>query len=237
MSDLIAPVRVLIVDDQALLREGFRRLLELAGETITVVGTAEDGQAALDTLVRLQTANALPHVALMDMHMPRMDGVQATTRIRAQYPQVRVLILTTFDDEDLIVAGLRAGAQGYLLKDVTADDLVAAIHAVQRGESPIQPSVAAKLVQRVARGPEALPVAVKATNGAKSLDQVMIDELTEREREILRELAQGANNREISEKLFITEGTVKNHVSNILNKLGLRDRTQAAIYAREHQLG
>jgi DNA-binding NarL/FixJ family response regulator len=234
------PIRVLIVDDQALLREGFRRLLELeGGSDITIVGAAGDGQAALDLIAQLNPTGQAPDVALMDVRMPRLDGVQATAQLRARFPQVRVLILTTFDDEDQLVAGLRAGAKGYLLKDTTAADLIAAIRAVYRGESPIQPSVAAKLVQRVARQDDA-PIGVAATNapgGPRSMDQVMIDELTEREREIVRELARGASNREISEKLFITEGTVKNHVSNILNKLGLRDRTQAAIYAREHGLG
>jgi len=149
------------------------------------------------------------------------------------------LILTTFDDEQYIVEGLSAGAKGYLLKDASPEELVAAIRAVQRGESPIQPSVAAKLVQRMTRDATTAPEAGTAhpsSNGPRSMDQVMYDDLTDREREILHYLGQGASNREISEQLFITEGTVKNHVSNILSKLGLRDRTQAAIYAREHGL-
>jgi len=232
------PIRVLIVDDQALLREGFRRLLELEGGDIRVLGVAGDGQEALDTIARQSAAGEPPDVVLMDVRMPRMDGVQAAAYIRAHHPRVRVLILTTFDDEDLIVEGLRAGAQGYLLKDVPVNDLADAIRSVHRGESPIQPSVATKLVQRLTRAETMpAPAAKPAAAGSPSLAHVMIGELTEREHEILHELARGANNREISERLFITEGTVKNHVSNILSKLGLRDRTQAAIYAREHGIG
>ena len=233
------PIRVLIVDDQTLLREGFRRLLELDGAGIQVVGTAADGEAALALVAQLAQQGQLPDVVLMDVRMPRMNGVEATAQLQQRWPQTRVLMLTTFDDEESIVQGLRAGAKGYLLKDVTLEDLVSAIRAVQRGESPIQPSVAAKLVDRLARGSDApapaiLPIA--AASSPRSIEQVMLDEVTDREREILQQLAHGASNREISERLFITEGTVKNHVSNILNKLGLRDRTQAAIYAREHGL-
>ena len=233
------PIRVMIVDDQTLLREGFRRLLELEGPDLQVVATASDGAEALATVARLAHEGAPPDVILMDVRMPRMTGVEATAQLHQQYPQVGVLMLTTFDDEDSIVAGLQAGAKGYLLKDASLEELVAAIHAVRRGESPIQPSVAAKLVQRLTRDatPPTTPAATPSTAaGPRSMDQVMYDELTEREREILRHLGQGASNREISEQLFITEGTVKNHVSNILSKLGLRDRTQAAIYAREHGL-
>ena len=233
------PIRVLIVDDQTLLREGFRRLLELDGAGIQVVGTAADGEAALALVAQLAQQGQLPDVVLMDVRMPRMNGVEATAQLQQRWPQTRVLMLTTFDDEESIVQGLRAGAKGYLLKDVTLEDLVSAIRAVQRGESPIQPSVAAKLVDRLARGSDApapaiLPIA--AASSPRSIEQVMLDEVTDREREILQQLAHGASNREISERLFITEGTVKNHVSNILNKLGLRDRMQAAIYAREHGL-
>jgi DNA-binding NarL/FixJ family response regulator len=232
-------IRVLIVDDQTLLREGFRRLLELAGPTIQVVGTAGDGVAALALIAQLAQGSTPPDVVLMDVRMPRMTGIEATAQLRQQWPDVRVLMLTTFDDEEYIVQGLRAGARGYLLKDVTSEELVAAIQAVQRGESPIQPSVAAKLVQRMARDADAAPTPSMPppASGPRAMDQVIFDELTDREREILQHLAHGASNREISERLFITEGTVKNHVSNILNKLGLRDRTQAALYAREHGLG
>lgn len=231
-------IRVVLVDDQTLLREGFRRLIELESTDIAVVATAADGQEALDAIARLVAAATPPDVVLMDIRMPHVDGVAATAQIRTRWPAIRVLILTTFDDEELVVNGLRAGAKGYLLKDASVEQLVTAIRAVHRGESPLQPSVAAKLVEHLARGitpttnsePETLNVS------APSGIHAPFGELTERESEILRYLARGASNREISETLFITEGTVKNHVSNVLSKLGLRDRTQAALYAREHGL-
>ena len=228
-------IRVLLVDDQALLREGFRRLLELEGEAIEVVGTAGDGQEALALVERLARAGRAPDVALMDVRMPRMDGVQATALLRERFPAVRVLMLTTFDDEQPIFAGLNAGAKGYLLKDVTAEQLVEAIRAVHRGESPLQPSVAAKLVARLTDASHAADAQAEK-DPPRAAAGMPVDELTEREREILLHVARGDNNREIGEALFITEGTVKNHVSNILSKLALRDRTQAALWAREHGL-
>jgi DNA-binding NarL/FixJ family response regulator len=225
-----ASVRVLLVDDQTLLRQGFQRLLELGDNRLQVVGAASDGVEALALIERLERENRLPLVVLMDIRMPRMDGVQATAQIRARWPAVRVLMLTTFDNDEYVFDGLRAGASGYMLKDVSAEELVTAIHAASRGESPLQPSIAAKLVARLrAESPKATP----ATGMPQGVE---IAELTEREREILRYLARGSSNREIGEALYITEGTVKNHVSNILNKLALRDRTQAALWAREHSL-
>ncbi len=229
-------IRVLLVDDQALLRQSFQRLLELEDPTIEVVGAAADGQEALATVERLSRAGRAPHVVLMDARMPRMDGVEATAQIRARYPAVRVVMLTTFDDDEIVFNVVRAGAQGYLLKDVTAAELVAAIRAAHRGESPLQPRVAAKLVAQFAATSAATPPPSATARPAHADDDAPVGELTEREREILRLVAQGASNREIGEALFITEGTVKNHVSNILNKLALRDRTQAALWAREHGL-
>jgi DNA-binding NarL/FixJ family response regulator len=228
-------VRVLLVDDQALLRESFKRLLELVDGGITVVGVAADGQDALAAMERLSATNLAPHVVLMDVRMPRLNGVEATRQIVARWPATRVVILSTFDDEELIVAGLRAGARGYLLKDTSSDELVRAIHAAARGETPIQPEVASKLVAHVAR-PAAEVLALPASAAASTEGAPPASDLTEREREILRLVARGASNREVGETLFITEGTVKNHVSNILSKLGLRDRTQAAVYAHEHGL-
>jgi DNA-binding NarL/FixJ family response regulator len=222
-------VRVLLVDDQTLLRQGFQRLLELGDNRVSVVGAASDGVEALGLIERLERENRLPQVVLMDIRMPRMDGVQATAQIRARWPTIRVLMLTTFDNDEYVFNGLRAGASGYMLKDVSAEELVAAIHAASRGESPLQPSIAAKLVARLRA--ESSEVAKTGTTQG-----VEMAELTEREREILRYLARGSSNREIGEALYITEGTVKNHVSNILNKLALRDRTQAALWAREHSL-
>jgi DNA-binding NarL/FixJ family response regulator len=225
-----ADVRVLLVDDQTLLRQGFQRLLELGDNHVRVVGAASDGMEALALIERLERENQLPQVTLMDIRMPRMDGVQATAQIRARWPSVHVLMLTTFDNDEYVFDGLRAGASGYMLKDVSADELVAAIHAAQRGESPLQPSIAAKLVARLRAEPADERTPAGTAQGPEAA------ELTEREREILRYLARGSSNREIGEALYITEGTVKNHVSNILNKLALRDRTQAALWAREHGL-
>jgi DNA-binding NarL/FixJ family response regulator len=225
-----APVRVLLVDDQTLLRQGFQRLLELGDNHVRVVGAASDGVEALALIERLERESQLPQVVLMDIRMPRMDGVQATAQIRARWPSVRVLMLTTFDNDEYVFDGLRAGASGYMLKDASAEELVAAIHATSRGESALQPSIAAKLVARLRAEPPEGGAQAGATGGAGAA------ELTERECEILRYLARGASNREIGEALYITEGTVKNHVSNILNKLALRDRTQAALWAREHRL-
>ncbi len=227
-----APIRVLIVDDQTLLREGFQRLLELEATAVTVVGTAADGQAALDMLDRLEAAHCLPEVILMDIRMPRLDGVAATARIRQRYPEIRVIMLTTFDDEEYIIAGLHAGASGYLLKDMTVTQLIAAIQAARRGESPLEPAIAAKLVRHVQQTSVAEPDPPHLQGDLSAFS----DELTDREREVLRLVAHGASNREIGETLFITEGTVKNHVSSILSKLNLRDRTQAAIYAQGHDL-
>ncbi len=232
------PIRVLVVDDQTLLRQSFQRLLQLESGGIEVAGTAGDGAEALEVIERMEHAGGPPDVVLMDVRMPRLDGVGATERIQARWPMVRVLILTTFDDEEYILAGLRAGARGYLLKDATAEELVSAIRAIARGESPLQPSVAAKLVAHLAHPADATATArAAAAPASRAAAGTPIDELTEREREILGHLARGSSNREIGEALFITEGTVKNHVSNILSKLGLRDRTQAALWAREHSPG
>jgi DNA-binding NarL/FixJ family response regulator len=227
-------VRVLLVDDQALLRESFKRLLELVDGGIIVVGVAADGLDALAAMERLSATGAAPDVVLMDVRMPRLNGVEATRQIVARWPATRVVILSTFDDEELIVSGLRAGARGYLLKDTSSDALVRAIHAAARGETPIQPEVASKLVAHVARPSAEAPASISSTANGDGVPPA--SDLTEREREILRLVARGASNREVGETLFITEGTVKNHVSNILSKLGLRDRTQAAVYAHEHGL-
>lgn len=209
-------VRVLIVDDQALFREALATLLEVQPE-IDVVGEAADGEQAVRLCAELR-----PDVALMDLRMPVLDGIAATTRLRAEQPEVRVLALTTFDDDADVFAALRAGAVGYLLKDVSSTRLVEALVAAQRGESVLQPSVAAKLVAKVARMPAEPP-----------RPQPLITPLSDRELEVLRLLSDGHSNREIAKALFLAEGTVKNLVTNVLSKLQVRDRTQAALRAKE----
>ncbi|MGQ9491290.1 MAG: response regulator [Anaerolineae bacterium] len=211
------PIRILIVDDQRLLREGLRTLLELESDLV-VAGEAEDGQAALE-----QYETCRPDVVLMDIRMPRLDGVEATRRLRQRWPDARVIILTTFDDDAYVFDGLRAGALGYLLKDVSGQELADAIRKVAAGGALIEPSVARKVLAEFARLAQPVRPAVEQ----------LAEPLSEREQEILRLLASGANNRQIAGQLFLAEGTVKNYVSAILDKLGVEDRTQAALRARE----
>jgi len=210
-------IRVLLVDDQALFREGLRTLLSVQ-PGIHVVGEASNGQEAL-----AKTRALCPDVVLMDLRMPVLDGVAATRQLRETCPASRVIVLTTFDDDEYIFDGLRVGAVGYLLKDVSSGTLVEAIHAAARGESVLQPSVAAKVVAQFARLADQAPRAPAA----------LVEPLSEREREVLRLIAGGKTNREIAAQLFIAEGTVKNHITNILGKLDVHDRTQAAFKAKE----
>ena len=210
-------IRLLLVDDQALFREGLHTLLSLH-EDLQVVGEAGNGLEAL------AAADALrPDVVLMDLRMPILDGVAATRRLLAAHPTTRVIAVTTFDDDELVFDGLRAGAVGYLLKDVSSDKLVEAIRAAARGESFLQPSIAAKVLAEFNR----------LEHSAAPPPPPLAEPLSERELEILRLLAAGDSNKEIAAALFIAEGTVKNHVTNILGKLDARDRTQAALRARE----
>ena len=212
----MSAVRVLVVDDQALFREALVTLLGARPE-VEVTGEAGDGQQALERAAALQ-----PDVVLMDLHMPVLDGIAATRRLRVEQPGVQVLALTTFDDDEDVFAALRAGALGYLLKDVSSDRLVEAVLSAARGESVLQPSVAAKVVARFARLDDA----------PRSRPQPLVVPLSDRELDVLRLLADGHSNREIATALFLAEGTVKNHVTNVLGKLGARDRTQAALRAR-----
>jgi DNA-binding NarL/FixJ family response regulator len=188
-------------------------------EGVEVVGEAGDGDEALR-----KAAELAPDVVLMDLRMPVLDGIGATRRLRVEQPAVRVIALTTFDDDEDVFAALRAGAVGYLLKDVSSARLVEAVHAAARGESVLQPSVAAKVVARFAQLPDTAP---------ETRPQPLVVPLSERELGVLRLLADGRSNREIAAELFLAEGTVKNHVTNVLAKLGARDRTQAALRARE----
>ena len=212
-------IRLLLVDDQALFREGLHTLLSLH-EDLLVVGEAGNGLEALAAADELR-----PDVVLMDLRMPVLDGVAATRRLLAAHPASRVIVVTTFDDDELVFDGLRAGAVGYLLKDVSSDKLVEAIRAAARGESFLQPSIAAKVLAEFNR--------LERSAAPAPPPPALAEPLSERELEILRRLADGDSNKEIAATLFITEGTVKNHVTNILGKLGARDRTQAALRARE----
>lgn len=213
-------IRVLLVDDQALFCEGLRTLLDLQPD-IEVVGEANNGREAIECVAR-----AAPDVVLMDIRMPVLDGVAATRDIRAHHPNTQVIVLTTFDDDEYVFEALRAGAVGYLLKDVASDRLAEAIRSAARGESFLQPSVAAKVVAEFTRLADALHVRARA-------NQALVEPLSDRELEILRLVATGASNKEIAATLVIAEGTVKNHVTNILGKLGVRDRTQAALKVKE----
>jgi DNA-binding NarL/FixJ family response regulator len=213
------PIRILIVDDQRLMREGLRTLLELESD-LAIAAEAEDGQAAL-----AQYEATHPDVVLMDIRMPRLDGVEATRRLRQRWPEARVIILTTFDDDAYVFDGLRAGALGYLLKDVSGHELAEAVRKVAAGGALIESSVARKVLAEFARLAEpARPAPAR---------ERLPEPLSEREEGILRLLATGANNRQIAGQLFLAEGTVKNYISTILDKLGVQDRTQAALRARE----
>ncbi len=205
--------RVLVVDDQTLVRRGICSLLEVAG--IEVVGEADDGRAALDVV-----AAAAPDVVLLDLRMPRFDGIWTLHRLRERGTEVPVLVLTTFDDDALLLAALHAGARGYLLKDVTLEQLTRAVRTLAAGGTLIAPSITDRLLRAIRSGPS--PVGAGAGP---------VQDLTEREREVLRLVAEGCSNREISAALFLAEGTVKNHVSVILSKLGARDRTKAVLRA------
>jgi DNA-binding NarL/FixJ family response regulator len=214
-----SPVRVLLVDDQALFREALATLLDVRTD-VEVVGEAGNGDEALHCAAELR-----PDVVLMDLRMPVLDGIAATQRLRVEQPEVRVIALTTFDDDTEVFAALRAGAVGYLLKDVSSERLVEAILAAARDESVLQPSVAAKVVARFARLPH-------DDDDAAPRPQPLVVPLSDRELDVLRLLADGRTNREIAAELFLAEGTVKNRVTNVLAKLGARDRTQAALRAR-----
>jgi DNA-binding NarL/FixJ family response regulator len=213
----VTPIRVLLVHDQPLFREGVHTLLSLQPD-LEVVGEAGNGEEALRLAARLR-----PDVVLMDLQMPVLDGVEATRRLRLTQPDCRVIALTTFDDDEYVFEGLRAGAIGYLLKDTPSIKLLEAIRAAARGESFLQPSIAAKVVAEFSR----------LADQAPTRPQPLAEPLSERENDILRLVVTGASNREIAAVLVITEGTVKNHLTNILAKLGVRDRTQAALKAKE----
>ncbi|MEL6404756.1 MAG: response regulator transcription factor [Chloroflexota bacterium] len=209
-------IKVMIVDDQALARDGLE-LIVGASEDIEVIATAEDGAQALEKLATIQ-----PDVVLMDLKMPIMNGVQATRRIRTEYPDCKILVLTTYDADEWVVDAVRAGAAGYLLKDSPREEIVAAIRKTAEGETTISPRITETLYRVVREG---TPV-----------DSTVADALNERELEILRLLANGLTNADIAEKVHLAEGTVRNYVSSIFTKLDVSDRTQAAAIAWRHGL-
>jgi DNA-binding NarL/FixJ family response regulator len=208
-------ISLLLVDDQNLIRQGLKALLELEPD-LQVVGEAENGQIAIECVRELQ-----PNVVLMDIRMPVMDGVTATREICRQFPDVNILVLTTFDDDTYVAAAIESGAKGYLLKDTPSEEIADAIRAVDRGYTHLAPGMMAKVMSG-------------RTNNAQISLPPEIAALTPRELEVLKAIATGANNREIAQALYISEGTVKNHVTNLLNRLNLRDRTQAAILANTY---
>jgi len=208
---------IIIADDQALFREGLRTLLSTRAD-MEVVGEAANGDEAVALAEQLR-----PSVVLMDLRMPKVDGIQATARLRERCPDIPVLVLTTFDDDANLFGALRAGAAGYLLKDVSSETLVSAIQAATRGESFLQSTVTGRVVAAFAR--------LMESGGPKA--EALVLPLSPREREIVSLLGSGASNKEIADRLNLAEGTIKNHVTNILPKLDVRDRTQAALRARQ----
>ncbi len=211
------PIRLLLVDDQRLLREGMRILLELEPD-LKVAGEASNGVEALTRYAELR-----PDVVLMDVKMPEMDGVAATRQLLIDHPEAKVVILTTFDDDEYVFEGIRAGALGYLLKALSGEELAEAIRTVAAGGALIEPSVARKVMAEFAR----------TSHPSAQTAEKLIEPLSEREIDVLRLLANGLSNREIAGQLFLAEGTVKNYVSSAMQKLSVRDRTQAALRAKE----
>jgi DNA-binding NarL/FixJ family response regulator len=214
-------IRLVLCDDQEIVTEGMQLILSTVPE-FEVVGVAHDGAEAVDLV-----AEQRPDVVLMDLRMPIMNGIQATRKIQEQYPDTRVLVLTTYDDDGWVFDAIRAGADGYLLKDTPREQIIAAIKGTAAGDTHVDPSVAGKLFRQIAQPGASTP----------SSDATFAEELTEREREILRLIANGLSNTDIAERLHLSKGTVQNYVSSIFTKLDVTDRTQAAIIALRHGLG
>ncbi|KST62077.1 response regulator [Mastigocoleus testarum] len=210
-------IKVLLVDDQHLIRQGLKALLELETD-LQIVGEAENGKEAIRVIPQLE-----PDVVMMDIRMPVMDGVAATKEIQQNFSNIKVLVLTTFDDDEYVTKALQNGATGYLLKDTPSGEVAVAIRAVHKGYTQLGPGIAKKLLNQFSS---------EIKNRSNQTEPPLgLTELTPREKEVLKLITSGASNKEIAEKLYISEGTVKNHVTNILSRLNLRDRTQAAIFA------
>jgi DNA-binding NarL/FixJ family response regulator len=209
------PIRVVLADDQTLVREGLTLMLGLM-DGIEVVGVGEDGEQAVALVGSEQ-----PDVALLDLRMPRVDGVEATREIRAEFPDVEVVVLTTYADDESVMSALRAGARGYLTKDASSEEIERAIRDATRGKTRLDPAVQERLVEMVTSAPTSGAPAVEPPGGA----------LTERETEVIRLMAEGLGNREIASRLFVTEATVKTHVNNVFGKLDVSDRAAAVSWA------
>jgi DNA-binding NarL/FixJ family response regulator len=210
-------MKILLCDDQAVIRDGLEMLLTLEKD-FQVVGSAQDGFEALELIAKKQ-----PDLVLMDLKMPGMNGIEATREIRKKYPAIKILVLTTYDDDEWVFDAIRAGASGYLLKDTSRQKIIEAIRGTVDGKSFVDPAVAGKLMNQVASN-QTQPASI------------LKDKLTERELDVLRLLAKGMTNTDIAGTLHLSEGTVRNHVSAILEKLGVSDRTQAAVIAIQHGL-
>ncbi len=208
-------MKILLCDDQAVIRDGLEMLLNLEKD-FQVIGVAQDGAEAVDLAAQKQ-----PDIILMDLKMPIMNGIEATREIRTKFPHIKILVLTTYDDDEWVFDAIRAGASGYLLKDTPRQKIVEAIRGTMDGKSFVDPAIAGKLLNQVAS---------KQTQPTS----ILTDKLTERELDVLRLIAKGINNSEIANQLHLSEGTVRNHVSAILEKLGVSDRTQAAVIAIQH---
>ena len=212
-------IQVFLADDQEIVRRGLKILLETKPD-LQVIAEANNGQRAIQEIERLYSNSQPPDIVLMDIRMPEMDGIEATRLLFQQFPAIKILVLTTFDDSQYVAQALRHGAKGYLLKDMPADELAQAIRSVVKGYTQFAPGILEKIISNVStsKPEETLPAG--------------FSELTTREREVLAMITKGASNREIAQALFLSEGTVRNHITHILTRLNLRDRTQAALIAK-----
>ncbi len=221
-------IKIMITDDQRLMREGLKTILDLE-QDMEVIELAENGKDALDKL-----PSAQPDVMLMDIRMPVMDGVECTRLIKKRYPDIKVIILTTFDDDEFIIDALINGAAGYILKDLSSEKLVEAIRDTYRGNSIMQPEIAAKVISHIT-GTAKEHINNPETDTVVSETQSSTDDLTEREKDVLKLVGKGMTNIEISKQLYISEGTVKNYISSLYSKLQVNDRSKLTIYAIEHK--